>query len=109
MTIAAPEKTGDLPLKGGKDAEKQKGLVKGTVIADKPDPLVVERAKEHAENLDSLDRFKKKANESGQTLLQAFKKSKRKRFVKIITDFGTHIFEADEQYKLKHLKEKTVQ
>ena len=110
MTTATqtPPKTGDLGLKGGKDADKQKGLT-GTVLADKPDPLVVERAKEHAENLDNLERYKKKANATGQSLLQAFKKSRRKRFVKVITDYGTHVFEADEQYKLAHRKEKVVQ
>lgn len=98
--------TPEIPLKGEKQG-KQKNLA-GKVIADKPDPLVVERARLHGDILDQIDRLKAKAKETYSGLQDAFKKSKRHRKVTIQTEWNVWTFWSEEAYKIKAKKELPV-
>lgn len=91
--------TKELPLNGER-SDDQKNL-KGEVVSEKP-PLVVELAREHANNIDQMRIWRDKCKVSGQELLQGFRKSKKKRYVKVATDYATHTFETDETLKLVH-------
>lgn len=113
MTTITKEKdtagagTGTLNLKGEKNGTT-KGLDDKTILRSKPDPLVVERAKEHVENLEKIIRLKEKANATGEALRSALKKSKKARIVKINGELGSYVIEATELYKLMIKKDKTV-
>lgn len=104
--VAAPG-TPEMPLKGEKSGTT-KALDGKTVLRSKPDPLVVERAKEHVANIEAIVRAKGKANESGEALRQAFKKSKRARTCKVNGELGSYLLEATDFYKLIVKKDKTV-
>lgn len=98
--------TETLPLKGEKQA-RQKGLT-GDVIADKPDPLVVERAREYARHLDAIDNSKDKAEKAYAELQQAFTRSKRQRKVTVTTEWNSWTFWSDTTTKVKKKKETPV-
>ena len=68
----------------------------------------MERAREHVKNLETVQRAKIKANESGEALREAFKKSKKQRLVKLNGELGSYVLEATELYKLLVKKDKTV-
>lgn len=99
--------TAEMPLKGGKEAA-QKNLL-GQKTTDKPDPLVVERARTYADALDQIERYKDKAAAAYSDLESAFKKSKRMRRVSIQTEWGSWVFWAESgQYKVKKKREMPV-
>lgn len=98
--------TAEMPLKGEKTAA-QKNLL-GKKTSDKPDPLVVERAKEHARILDSIDQLKEKVKGTYSALQDAFKKSKRHRKVSVQTEWNSWTFWAEESYKIKAKRELPV-
>ena len=100
------EHTPDMKLPGEKQA-KQKNLA-GDIIADKPDPLVVERAKDYAKALDNIEVWKDRAEKQYATLQEAFKKSKRSRKVTITTEWNVWSFWAESTWKVKKKRETPV-
>ncbi len=83
--------TPEIPLKGEKQS-RQLGIDGKTVIAEKPDSLVVERAKDLGYALDQVEAAKTKATELQAALEDAFKKSKKQPFARIKTDRRTWSF-----------------
>lgn len=99
-------KTDELPMRGEEQAA-QKDLL-GKKTTDKPDPLVVERARLHGDVLDQMGQLKEKAKQTYSGLQDAFKKSKRQRKVTIQTEWNTWTFTAEETYKIKAKREQPV-
>ena len=100
--------TKELPgISNGKGGT-QKSIDGKTVIKSPPDPLVLERAKEFIDAKEKIEDCKDRANEAGQNLLVAFQKSKKQRFVRVVTDRRAYNISARELYKLIVKGDKTV-
>lgn len=101
------ESTPEMQLPGEKQG-KQKALDGKTVIADKPDPLVVERAKDYAKALDNIDVWKDRAEKQYAVLQEAFRKSKRMRRVTITTEWNVWSFWMESTTKVKKKRESSL-
>ena len=101
---AEPRGTNSLPLKGEKEQD-QKGL-DGSVIKEKPEPKVIEAAKAYAKELEKIEDGKDDANEAAAKLETVLKATKKKPYVRIVTDRQVWEFEVQRSSRL--VKKKTA-
>ncbi len=102
-----PRGTGDLPLKGGKDAAKQKGL-DGSTLKEKPEPKVLKAARKYAEELEKIEDGKDDANLAAAALETALKETKKKPEVRIVTERRVYTFHIERLSKLRTKKQDAV-
>ena len=91
--------TAPLALKGEKGGE-QKSIAGDEVLKSKPDPLVKERAHDLAKVLDDIAVLRDRLKERKGSLIEAFKKSKKARNVKVTTEHQTYYFDLSMVEKL---------
>ncbi len=101
------EATATLPLKGEKGG-RIRSLDGKEVLEEPADPLVVERAKDYAQALDKIDSAKYAANQRAGELEQVMAKSKKRRWVRVVTDYKSYVFELKSLQKLIKKADKPV-
>lgn len=98
----------DLPLKGNLAQGEQKTIDGEGFVKSPPDPLVFERAKLHADDLDKVADAQKAAQRSAGELISAFAKSHKARYVRIPGKHATYVFTMKTLTKLVKEKQDKV-